>query len=96
VDLVLSGHLHVQVGPTEVVGANGRTGWSYTNGTTGGAAFALAIGSKLRRDAQVTLVTYREGRPAGVQPVLVRTTGELVAGDDLELPLDEPAEEAAE
>jgi hypothetical protein len=96
VDLVLGGHLHVQVGPTEVVGANSRTGWSYTNGTTGGAAFALAIGSKLRRDAQVTLVTYREGRPAGVQPVLVRTTGELVAGDYIELALDDPEEGAAE
>jgi Calcineurin-like phosphoesterase len=96
VDLVLGGHLHVQVGPTEVVGANGRTGWTYTNGTTGGAAFALAIGSKLRRDAQVTLVTYRDGRPAGVQPVLVRTTGELVAGDYFELTLDEPDEQAAE
>ena len=96
VDLVLGGHLHVQVGPDEVVGANGRTGWTYTNGTTGGAAFALAIGSKLRRDAQVTLVTYRDGRPAGVQPVLVRTTGELVAGDYFELPLDDPEEQVAE
>jgi len=90
VDLVLGGHLHVQVGPTEVFGENGRTGWTYTNGTTGGAAFAVAIGSKLRRDAQVTLVTYRDGRPAGVQPVVVRTTGELVAGDYTELTFDEP------
>ncbi len=90
VDLVLGGHLHVQLGPTSVVGENGRTGWTYTNGTTGGAAFALAIGSKLRREAQVTLVTYRDGRPAGVQPVSVRTTGDLVVGDYVELTFDEP------
>ena len=50
-------------GPTAVTGANGKVGYSYTNGTTGGAAYALAIGSKLRRDAEVTLVTYRDGAP---------------------------------
>lgn len=91
VDLVVAGHLHVQAGPTEVTGVNGRVGYSYTNGTTGGAAYALAIGSKLRRDAQVTLVTYRDGRPVGIQPVTVRTTGEFLVGDYVELALDEPA-----
>ena len=80
VDLVLAGHLHEQVGPTEVTGRSGARGWTYTNGTTGGAAYAVAIGSKLRRDAEVTLVTYRGGRPTGLQPVVVRTTGELVVG----------------
>lgn len=81
VDLVLAGHLHVQVGPSAVLGENGVTGYTYTNGTTGGAAYAVAIGSKLRRDAQVTLVTYRDGRPIGIQPVTVRTTGEFVVGE---------------
>lgn len=81
VDLVLGGHLHVQVGPAPMEGENGRTGYTYTNGTTGGAAYALAIGSKLRRDAQVSLVTYRDGRPVGIQPVIVRTTGEIVVGE---------------
>ena len=95
VDLVLGGHLHVQVGPTEVVGQNGRVGYTYTNGTTGGAAYAVAIGSKLRRDAQVTLVTYRDGRPAGLQPVVVRTTGEFVVGDHTELTLDDADEDTA-
>lgn len=79
-DLVLAGHLHLQVGPDPVVGTNGATGYSYTNGTTGGAAYSIAIGSKLRRDAQVTLVTYREGRPLGLQPVTVRTNGEFDVG----------------
>jgi hypothetical protein len=88
VDLVLAGHLHEQVGPTAVVGSNGRTGYSYTNGTTGGAAYAVAIGSKLRRDAEVTLVTFRDGAPVGLQPVIVRTTGDFVVGDYL--PLDYP------
>ena len=75
VDLVVGGHLHVQEGPDPVVGENGRTGFAYTNGTTGGAAYAIAIGSKPRRDAMVSLVTYREGRPVGVQAVEIRTNG---------------------
>ncbi len=90
VDLVLAGHLHVQVGPTEVVGDNGRRGYSYTTGTTGGAAYAVAIGSKLRREAQVSLVTYREGRPLGIQPVFVQTTGDFVVGEWQPLTLDDP------
>jgi hypothetical protein len=80
VDLVLAGHLHEQVGPTATTGANGKTGYSYTNGTTGGAAYALAIGSKLRRDAEVTLLTYRDGVPVGLQPVTITTIGEFKVG----------------
>jgi hypothetical protein len=76
-DLVLAGHLHRQVGPTRVVGENGKVGYTYTNGTTGGAAYAIALGSKLRRDAEFTFVTYRDGRPAGIQPVTVTVAGEL-------------------
>ena len=92
VDLVLAGHLHLQVGPTRVVGENGRLGYSYTNGTTGGAAYALAVGSKLRRDAEVTLVTYADGRPVGLQPVTVRTNGEFEVGPFTALEPDGPAE----
>ena len=74
-DLVLGGHLHVQVGPTRVLGEDGRHGYSFTTGTTGGAAYAIAVGSKPRREASVTLVTYRDGRPVGLQPVVVQTNG---------------------
>ncbi len=77
VGAVLAGHLHEQVGPTPVTGTNGDVGWSYTNGTTGGAAYALAIGSKLRRDAEVTLVTFRNGRAVGLQPVTITTIGQF-------------------
>ncbi|HEX6246825.1 MAG TPA: metallophosphoesterase [Nocardioidaceae bacterium] len=77
VDLVVGGHVHEQLGPTEYLGDNGKIGYSFTNGTTGGAAYAIAIGSKLRRNAMVTLVTYRDGRPIGVQPVTVRTVGDF-------------------
>ncbi len=76
-DLVLAGHLHRQVGPTRVVGENGKAGYTYTNGTTGGAAYAIALGSKLRREAEFTLVTYQKGRPVGLQPVKVSVAGEL-------------------
>jgi hypothetical protein len=94
VDLVVGGHVHAQLGPTAVTGENGKTGYSYTNGTTGGAAYAVAIGSKLRRDAQVTLVTYRDGRPVGVQPVTVRTVGDFEVSPYIELdpPPGEPVE----
>ena len=95
VDLVIGGHIHAQLGPTLVIGDNGRTGYSYTNGTTGGAAYTLAIGSKLRRDAQVTLVTYRDGRPVGIQPVTVRTVGDFRVGDYTELDLEQQLEETA-
>jgi hypothetical protein len=86
-DLVLAGHLHVQLGPNRVVGENGKVGYTYTNGTTGGAAYAIAIGSKLRRDAEFTFVTYRDGRPVGIQPVTVRTTGALSVAPYAELDL---------
>jgi hypothetical protein len=87
VDLVLAGHLHVQEGPTRVIGTNGQAGYTYTTGTAGGAAYAIAIGGKIRRDAEITLVTYREGRPVGIQPVTLRTTGEFDVGDYLPLHL---------
>ena len=88
VDLVVSGHVHVQVGPDRVVGENGDAGYAYTNGTTGGAAYAVAVGSKLRRPAEVTLVTYREGRPVGLQAVTLQTNGVFQVDDYIELQLD--------
>ncbi|MBM7518788.1 metallophosphoesterase [Nocardioides nitrophenolicus] len=75
VDLVLGGHIHVQTGPTEVTAEDGRIGYTYTLGTTGGAAYAIAIGSKLRRPASIALVTYRDGRPAGIQSVTLQPNG---------------------
>ena len=60
--------MHVQAGPTRVEGENGATGYTYTTGTTGGAAYAIALGSKPRRPAGMSLVTYRDGRPVGIQP----------------------------
>lgn len=81
VDLVVGGHLHVQEGPTPVVGANGRTGYTFTTGTTGGAAYAIAIGGKVRRPAQITLLTYSGGRVVGLQPVVLQSTGRIDVGD---------------
>lgn len=69
VDLVLTGHLHRQVGPTVLIGANGRSTVTLTTGSTGGAVYAFALGSKLRRPAQMTIVTFKDGRPVGLQPV---------------------------
>jgi hypothetical protein len=81
VDLVVGGHTHVTDGPTQVLGSNGEIGYTFTVGTTGGAAYAIALGSKPRRSASVALITYREGRPAGVQHVLLHTNGRFVVDD---------------
>ncbi len=77
VDLVLSGHLHRQVGPEVIEGANGRTTTTLTTGSTGGAVYTFALGSKLRRSAQVTVVTFRDGKPAGLQPVTFEPGGTI-------------------
>jgi hypothetical protein len=81
VDLVLGGHTHVQAGPVAVEGDDGATGYTWTNGTTGGAAYAIALGSKPRRDADVSLVTYADGRPTGLQWVRLRTDGSWLVGE---------------
>jgi hypothetical protein len=87
VDLVLGGHTHVRAGPTRVVGENGEVGYSYTTGTTGGAAYAIAIGSKPRRDADISLITYADGRPVGIQWVTLRTNGDYAVGNWVPLSL---------
>jgi hypothetical protein len=81
VDLVVSGHVHVASDPTPVVGVDGAIGWTHTTGTAGGAAYAIAVGSKLRRAAAVSLITYADGRPVGVQIVTLETTGHFRVGD---------------
>ena len=81
VDLVLSGHLHRQVGPEVIEGENGRSTTTLTTGTTGGAVYTFALGSKLRRPAQVTIVTFRDGRPVGLQPVTFDPGGTIEVGD---------------
>ena len=88
VDLVLGGHVHVRIGPERVEGPEGQVGYSYTTGTTGGAAYAIAIGSKPRRDATVSLITYRDARPVGVQPVVLQTNGQFVVGSYVPLSYD--------
>ena len=87
VDLVIGGHLHVRGGPTRVVGDNGQAGYTYTTGTTGGAAYAIALGSKPRRDADISLITYADGRPAGIQWVTLRTNGDYAIGSWVPLSL---------
>ena len=77
VDLVLSGHLHRQVGPDEIEGENGRRTTTLAIGSTGGAVYTFALGSKLRRPAQVAIVTFRDGRPVGVQPVTFEPGGTI-------------------
>lgn len=75
VDLVLGGHTHVQSGPVRVTGPDGQVGYSYTTGTAGGAAYAIGFGSKPRRAADISLITYADGRPSGIQWVTLQTNG---------------------
>jgi hypothetical protein len=85
-DLALSGHYHRQIGPDTITRLDGGVSTTYTNGSTGGATFAFALGTRLRYDAQVTLVTFRDGRPIGLQPVSVTTEGRIRVADYVELP----------
>ncbi len=93
VDLVVGGHLHVRRGPDRIIGSNGEVGYSYTTGTAGGAAYAFALGSKPRRAADVSLITYHGGRPVGIQWVTLQTDGTYETGNyvPLRLPEDPPA-----
>jgi hypothetical protein len=91
VDLVVGGHVHVRIGPDAVEADDGAVGYTYTNGTTGGAAYAIAIGSKPRRDAMVSLVTYRDGVPAAIQSVTLQTNGTFEVGEYVELEPGVPA-----
>jgi predicted phosphodiesterase len=84
--LLVSGHLHRQVGPEHKV-VDGRAVTTYTNGTTGGAAYAFALGYTLRRPGQVTLITYdKEGQPIGLQSVTAELTGAISVGAYTPLP----------
>ena len=75
-----------------VVGENGKVGYTYTNGTTGGAAYAIAVGSKPRRDAGVTLVTYRRtAARSACSRSGSRPTATFVVGDFAPLEYAEPA-----
>lgn len=85
VDLVVGGHTHVQAGPDPVRTDDGEVGYTYTVGTAGGAAYAIAIGTKLRRAAGLALITYRDGEPAGIQSVTVETTGRFAVDPYVEL-----------
>nr|WP_202885536.1 metallophosphoesterase family protein [Kribbella sandramycini] len=77
--LLLSGHLHRQVGPDHKV-VDGRAVTTYTNGTTGGAAYAFALGYTLRRPGEMTLITYTGGRPIGLQTVSAGLDGQITVG----------------
>jgi hypothetical protein len=68
------------VGPEVIEGEDGRT-TTLTTGSTGGAVYTFALGSKLRRPAQVTVVTFRDGRPVGLQPVTFEPGGTIDVAD---------------
>lgn len=94
VDLVLTGHLHYQVGPSAIAGPDGTTTTRLTTGTTGGAVLPIALGSSLRRQAQVSIVTFdADGAPVGVQVVSFNPSKVIDVGDYTPLPL--PAQGAA-
>lgn len=90
VDLVLTGHLHYQVGPDAIETETGDPATRLTTASTGGAVLPIALGSKLRREAQVTIVTFDEdGVPVGLQVVSFTPAGVIDVADYVELPLEE-------
>ena len=54
----------------------------------------FALGSKPRRPAGMSLITYRDGRPVGIQAVTLQSTGAFEVGDFVSLapvpPPDDP------
>jgi predicted phosphodiesterase len=96
VDLVLTGHLHYQVGPKAIVGPDGTTTTRLTTGTTGGAVLPIALGSSLRRQAQVSVVTFdAQGVPVGVQVVSFNPSKTIEVGEYVALPLPATGAEPA-
>jgi predicted phosphodiesterase len=97
VDLVLTGHLHYQVGPAAIDGPGQNTTTRLTTGTTGGAVLPIALGSSLRRQAQVSVVTFdAEGVPVGVQVVSFNPSKTIDVGEYVALPMaSQDAEPAA-
>lgn len=88
VDLVLTGHLHYQVGPLAIAAPDGTTTTRLTTGTTGGAVLPIALGSSLRRQAQVSIVTFdADGTPVGVQVVSFNPSKTIEVGDYVPLPM---------
>jgi hypothetical protein len=88
VDLVLTGHLHYQVGPTAIDGPDETATTRLTTGTTGGAVLPIALGSSLRRQAQVSVVTFdADGVPVGVQVVSFNPSKTIEVGDYVALPM---------
>ena len=97
VDLVLTGHLHYQVGPKAIVGPGGTTTTRLTTGTTGGAVLPIALGSSLRRQAQVSVVTFdAEGVPVGVQVVSFNPSKTIEVGEYVALPMPAAGAEQAD
>jgi hypothetical protein len=82
--LALSGHTHQQAGPETFSTKNGDI-TTLTVGTTGGASYSFAGGSKLRRDAQVGILTYENHEPQGLQMITFLTSGEILVGRYFEL-----------
>ena len=50
------------------------------------------MGAAIRRPAGITLLTYRDGRPVGVQPVTLDTNGTFTVGDFVDLAPIAPSE----
>lgn len=86
IDLGVAGHVHARIEeytPNEIP--------LITTGTSGGAAFAVAFGTKLKRMANASLITYQlDGDryvPVGMQSVDITTKGEIEPGIYQEFPI---------
>jgi hypothetical protein len=77
VPLILSGHLHRQVGPDVVESEDGDPTVTLTIGSTGGAIYAFALGTGLRREAQMSIVTFEDGLPVGLQIIDIEPGGAI-------------------
>ena len=85
-ELVIGGHLHSYSAPELVIADNGETGYTVTNGTSGGAVFSFALGTGLKREANAILATFdSEGSPVGIQNIRYMPNGTVLVDEFVEL-----------
>src|SRR3546814_14932636 len=86
----------MEAGQTALGCVNGEVGYRYGNGASGGEAYAVAVGRKMRRADDISLIIYRDERPVGIEVVTLETNGGFEVEEWTELDYQAPPEEPGE
>jgi predicted MPP superfamily phosphohydrolase len=88
-----SGHMHRVIPPKAYSNALGTSGFTMTNGTSGGAAESkVTVGSRLGKDATLTVLIFDKTThdPLGVRVITIKPDKQVIVGDIQPLQLAEP------